>query len=75
VTILVASHLGMPVSTTHVLSGAIMGVGSSRRVSAVRWGVTVRIMWAWVLTIPVSAVVAWACYQLLYLAFRSDPPV
>jgi PiT family inorganic phosphate transporter len=75
VTILAASHLGMPVSTTHVLSGAIMGVGSSRRVSAVRWGVTVRIMWAWVLTIPVSAAVAWACYQLLYLAIRSDPPV
>jgi PiT family inorganic phosphate transporter len=69
VTILAASHLGMPVSTTHVLSGAIMGVGSSRRVSAVRWGVTVRIMWAWVLTIPVSAVVAWACYHFIRLAF------
>jgi inorganic phosphate transporter, PiT family len=68
VTILAASHLGMPVSTTHVLSGAIMGVGSSRRVSAVRWGTTARIMWAWVLTIPVSAAVAWACYQLLRLA-------
>ena len=72
VTILAASHLGMPVSTTHVLSGAIMGVGSSRRVSAVRWGVTVRIMWAWVLTIPVSAAVAWACYQLLHLALGSN---
>jgi inorganic phosphate transporter, PiT family len=69
VTILAASHLGMPVSTTHVLSGAIMGVGSSRRVSAVRWGVTVRIMWAWVLTIPVSAAVAWGCFQVLHLAF------
>jgi inorganic phosphate transporter, PiT family len=68
VTILAASHLGMPVSTTHVLSGAIMGVGSSRRFSAVRWGVTVRIMWAWVLTIPVSAAVAWACYQFVHLA-------
>jgi PiT family inorganic phosphate transporter len=67
VTILAASHLGLPVSTTHVLSGAIMGVGSSRRVSAVRWGVTVRIMWAWVLTIPVSAAVAWAIYLLLAL--------
>ncbi len=71
VTILAASHLGLPVSTTHVLSGAIMGVGSSRRVSAVRWGVTVRIMWAWVLTIPVSAAVAWACYQVLHLAFAA----
>jgi PiT family inorganic phosphate transporter len=71
VTILAASHLGMPVSTTHVLSGAIMGVGSSRRVSAVRWGVTVRVMWAWVLTIPVSAAVAWAGYHFLHLALAS----
>jgi inorganic phosphate transporter, PiT family len=71
VTILAASHLGMPVSTTHVLSGAIMGVGSSRRVSAVRWGTTARIMWAWVLTIPVSAAVAWGCYQLLRLALAA----
>jgi PiT family inorganic phosphate transporter len=65
VTILAASHLGLPVSTTHVISGAIMGVGSSQRVSAVRWGVTARIAWAWVLTIPVSAFVACACYGLL----------
>jgi PiT family inorganic phosphate transporter len=67
VTILAASHLGLPVSTTHVLSGAIMGVGSSRRVSAVRWGVTVRIMWAWVLTIPISAGVSSLCYLLIHL--------
>ncbi|MFO0892792.1 MAG: inorganic phosphate transporter [Isosphaeraceae bacterium] len=67
VTILVASHLGLPVSTTHVISGAIMGVGSSQRVSAVRWGVTARIAWAWVLTIPVSAAVACACYGLFSL--------
>jgi PiT family inorganic phosphate transporter len=70
VTILAASHLGLPVSTTHVLSGAIMGVGSSRRFSAVRWGVTVRIMWARVLTIPVSAAVAWGCYQILRLGLN-----
>lgn len=61
-TILGASHLGLPVSTTHVISAAIMGVGSSRRVSAVRWGVTARILWAWVLTIPISALVAAICY-------------
>jgi PiT family inorganic phosphate transporter len=67
VTILAASHLGLPVSTTHVISGAIMGVGSSQRVSAVRWGVTARIAWAWVLTIPVSEGVAWGCYRLLGL--------
>src|SRR4029078_10222312 len=52
VTILAASHLGLPVSTTHVISGAIIGVGSSQRVSAVRWGVTARIAWAWGLTLP-----------------------
>jgi PiT family inorganic phosphate transporter len=62
VTILAASHLGLPVSTTHVISGAIMGVGSSQRVSAVRWGVTARIAWAWVLTIPISAATSWLCY-------------
>ena len=67
-TILAASHLGLPVSTTHVISGAIMGVGSSQRVSAVRWGVTARIAWAWVLTIPVSAAVAWGCYHPIHLA-------
>jgi PiT family inorganic phosphate transporter len=67
-TILAASHLGLPVSTTHVISGAIMGVGASQRVSAVRWGVTARIAWAWVLTIPISAAVAWACYHPLHLA-------
>jgi PiT family inorganic phosphate transporter len=65
VTILGASHLGLPVSTTHVISGAIMGVGSSQRVSAVRWGVTARIAWAWVLTIPISAAVACACHVVL----------
>jgi PiT family inorganic phosphate transporter len=68
ITILAASHLGLPVSTTHVISGAIMGVGSSQRVSAVRWGMTARIAWAWVLTIPVSAAVAWSCYHPLDFA-------
>ena len=64
-TILAASHFGMPVSTTHVISGAIMGVGASRSVSAVRWGVTVRILWAWVITIPISAAVAFLCYEAI----------
>jgi PiT family inorganic phosphate transporter len=50
-----ATHFGIPVSTTHTITGAIMGAGSSRRVSAVRWGVTRNIFWAWLLTIPVSA--------------------
>ena len=53
-----ASHFGMPVSTTHVISSAIMGVGSSDRFSAVRWGIAGNIIWAWILTIPLSAFVA-----------------
>lgn len=61
-TILTASQLGLPVSTTHVITGAIMGAGASQRVSAVRWGVTTRILWAWVLTIPISAAIAALCY-------------
>ena len=64
ITILGASFLGVPVSTTHVISSCIMGVGASQRVSAVRWGVTARILWAWVLTIPISALVA----ALVYMA-------
>ncbi|MBI1949301.1 MAG: inorganic phosphate transporter [Deltaproteobacteria bacterium] len=61
-TILGASFLGVPVSTTHVISSCIMGVGSSQRVSAVRWGVTAKIVWAWVLTIPLSGLVAAGAY-------------
>jgi PiT family inorganic phosphate transporter len=64
-TIITAAQLGAPVSTTHVISSAIMGVGSSQRVSAVRWGMTTKILWAWVLTIPISAVVGAGCYLLL----------
>ncbi len=63
-TILGASFLGVPVSTTHVISGCILGVGSSQRVSAVRWGVTARIVWAWVLTIPIAALVAAGVYAV-----------
>jgi len=70
VSILGASVGGIPVSTTHTISGAIMGVGAVRRLSAVRWGVATRIVWAWVLTIPASALVAAATYGLLRLAVR-----
>lgn len=66
ITILTASHLGLPVSTTHVITGSILGAGASVRVSAVHWGVTTRILWAWVFTIPVSAGVGWACYQAVH---------
>jgi PiT family inorganic phosphate transporter len=58
---------GIPVSTTHTISGAIMGVGAIQRFSAVRWGVAGRIVWAWILTIPASAVVAAAVWVLLRL--------
>ncbi|HLN55744.1 MAG TPA: inorganic phosphate transporter [Bacteroidales bacterium] len=59
-----ATHFGIPVSTTHTITGAIMGAGASRRVSAVRWGVTRNIFWAWLLTIPVSAFFGAALYYL-----------
>jgi inorganic phosphate transporter, PiT family len=60
-----ASHFGMPVSTTHVIASAIMGVGSSDRFSAVRWGVAGNIIIAWILTIPASAAVAWIAWEVL----------
>lgn len=66
-TILTGSFLGMPASTTHVITGCIMGAGASQRVSAVRWGVTTRIFYAWILTIPVSAAISWLCYKGLHL--------
>lgn len=56
--------LGIPVSTTHTITGSIMGAGITKRISAVRWGVTINIIWAWVLTIPVSAVLAALVYYL-----------
>ena len=58
ISLFTATHLGVPVSTTHTITGAIIGVGSIRRLSAVRWGVAGRIVWAWVLTIPASAAIA-----------------
>ena len=64
-TILGASHLGIPVSTTHVINAAIMGVGASRRVSAVRWGVAGNILIAWVVTLPFSAGLAWLAMKVL----------
>ncbi len=64
-TIIGASIAGIPVSTTHTITGAIVGVGSSRRWSAVRWGLTVRIVWAWILTIPCTAILAGAVYYLV----------
>jgi PiT family inorganic phosphate transporter len=67
ITLFMTEHFKIPVSTTHTITGAIIGVGLSKRVSAVRWGVTISLMWAWVLTIPVSAVLAASLYFLLSL--------
>ncbi len=65
--ILLASALGVPVSTTHTITGAIVGVGSTRRLSAVKWGVAGRIVWAWVITIPAAAGIAAATYGIISL--------
>ena len=62
--IFLATHLGIPVSTTHVITGAIFGVGSAKRFTAVRWGVTIRIVWAWIFTIPASALMGGLIYLL-----------
>lgn len=69
ITILTATHFGAPVSTTHVSSSSIIGVGAAKRFSAVRWGVAQNIVVAWVLTIPFSALVAAICYKVLILVF------
>jgi PiT family inorganic phosphate transporter len=67
ITVLFASSLGVPVSTTHTITGAIVGVGASKRLGAVRWGIARRIVWAWVMTIPAAAVIAALVYAGLGL--------
>jgi inorganic phosphate transporter, PiT family len=67
ITLFTAANLGAPVSTTHTITGSIIGVGATKRLSAVRWGVTFSLIWAWVLTIPVSGVLAAGIYYLLKL--------
>jgi PiT family inorganic phosphate transporter len=64
-TLMGATLAGIPVSTTHTITGAIIGVGSTKRLSAVKWGVAGRIVWAWLLTIPISAAIAAAAYLLV----------
>ena len=66
----VATSLGVPVSTTHTITGAIVGVGATRRLSAVRWGIAGRIVWAWILTIPAAAAIAVATYWTLAVLLR-----
>jgi len=63
-TLFMTEQMGIPVSTTHTITGSIIGVGATKRLSAVRWGVTVSLLWAWILTIPVSAVLAGIVYYI-----------
>ena len=67
VTLFLSDKLGIPVSTTHTITGSIIGVGATRRLSAVRWGVTINLLWAWILTIPVSALLAAIVYFIVTL--------
>ena len=67
VTLFVTEALKIPVSTTHTITGAIMGVGATKRLSAVRWGVTFSLIWAWILTIPISALLAAGVYSIVSL--------
>ena len=68
IALLVATQTGVPVSTTHAITGAIVGVGATRRVSAVRWGVAGQIVWAWIFTIPAAFTIAAAAYALLRIS-------
>ena len=70
ITLFMTEHFKIPVSTTHTITGSIIGVGLSKRVSAVRWGVTVNLLWAWILTIPVSAVLAALIYFLISIFIK-----
>ncbi len=66
--VLIATHFGLPVSTTHAIAGAIAGVGSINRIKAVRWGIATNIVGAWVLTIPMAAVIAWLAFWIMHMA-------
>ncbi len=70
ITLVGATLGGIPVSTTHTITGAIIGVGATKRLSAVKWGVAGRIIWAWIITIPISAAVAAVAYLVLHPLFR-----
>jgi len=67
ITLAIATHFGIPVSTTHTITGAIVGVGSTKRLSAVKWGVAGKIVWAWILTIPMAGLIAALCYLIILM--------
>lgn len=66
ITLFITERFGIPVSTTHTITGSIIGVGLTKRVSAVRWGVTINLVWAWIITIPISALLAAAVYTVMH---------
>lgn len=66
ITLFITERFGIPVSTTHTITGSIIGVGLTKRVSAVRWGVTINLVWAWIITIPISALIAAGVFALLH---------
>jgi PiT family inorganic phosphate transporter len=68
ITLFTATYVGVPVSTTHTITGAIVGVGAARRASAVRWNVAGGIVWAWIITMPASALIAAGFYWIARLA-------
>jgi PiT family inorganic phosphate transporter len=65
ITLFVTQFFKIPVSTTHTITGSIVGVGMTKRISAVRWGVTLQLVWAWILTIPISGLLAWGILRIL----------
>ncbi len=67
ITLFITERFGIPVSTTHTITGSIIGVGLTKRVSAVRWGVTINLIWAWIITIPISALIAGVTYSVMHL--------
>ncbi|MCF8450261.1 MAG: inorganic phosphate transporter [Taibaiella sp.] len=67
ITLFLTENLKIPVSTTHTITGSIIGVGATKRLSAVRWGVTINLLWAWIMTIPVSGLLAALCYAVVRL--------
>jgi PiT family inorganic phosphate transporter len=69
ITLFLTEHFKIPVSTTHTITGSIMGVGATKRLSAVRWGVTINLLWAWIVTIPITAILASICFYLIHLFF------
>lgn len=68
-TLFITDHFGIPVSTTHTVTGSIIGVGVTKRISAVRWGVTINLLWAWILTIPISALMSGITYLIVTYFF------